>query len=80
MTCKHGRLARSCVVCGLERDLVECAHGWALAEEALRNTVSLADNLNRYAAAGAGFRLHWGERVEQATREARAYLAGREGR
>ena len=25
MICKHGRLARSCVVCGLERDLVEGA-------------------------------------------------------
>ena len=30
--CKHGSLARSCEVCELQREVVENAHGWALAE------------------------------------------------
>ena len=32
LSCPHGSLARSCEVCELQREVVENAHGWALAE------------------------------------------------
>jgi len=47
MICKHGRLARSCVVCGLERDLVECAHGWAACLERERVARGLLEEVSR---------------------------------